>query len=381
MVSGNKIENGQKMREWIDQILDKVDRKLRVTAKRIGDTVPYTTGADGKYNDQYAQLPEAWTNGFYPGLLWLMYEQTGYEDYRKYAEKIGEKLFRIFEYPSRLHHDMGFLFQLSSVKEFELTGHERAKETGLLAAIVLASRYNIKSRYIRAWQGDGEKGTLGIIDCMMNIPLLYWASETEQDPRYKNIADSFAHTVMKSHIREDGSANHIVSFDVETGEIIKSHGGQGYGYGSSWSRGQAWALNGFAQCYACTGNRDYLNVAKRVAHYFISAQGDEDIPLCDFRQPKEPHIVDSSAGMIAASGFVTIAGAVEESEKDFYLQAAVKQIDTYDKKLCNYGLESEELVPMGTVDYHLKGGIHIPLIYSDYYFVETLCKLKAYFQR
>lgn len=365
-------------RERIDNIIDKVDRKLRVTAARIGDTVPYTTGADGKYNDEYATLPHAWTNGFYPGMLWLMYEQTGYADYRKYAEQIDEKLFRVFERPSQLHHDMGFLFRISSVKEYELTGNERAKETGLLAAIVLASRYNIKSRYIRAWVGEGEKGTLGIIDCMMNIPLLYWASEVECDPRYKNIADSFAHTVMKSHIREDGSVNHIVSFDKETGEILKSYGGQGYGFGSSWSRGQAWALNGFAQCYACTGDKDYLNVAKRVAHYFISALGEEDIPPCDFRQPKEPHIVDSSAGVIAASGFVTIAEAVEEHEKALYLNAALKLIEAYDEKLCNYGLESEELVPMGTVDYHLEKGIHIPLIYSDYYFVETLCKLKAY---
>lgn len=367
--------------ENINHILEKVDQKLRVTSRRIGDSIPYTTGKDGKYDDRFAELPNAWTNGFYPGLLWLMYEQTGRNDYRRYAEQIGEKLFRIFERPSELHHDMGFLFSLSSVKEYELTGNERAKETGLLAAMVLASRYNIKGRYIRAWQGEGVKGTFGIIDCMMNIPLLYWASEIEQDARYKNIADSYAHTVMKSHIREDGSVNHIVSFDPETGEILKSYGGQGYGDGSSWSRGQAWALNGYAQCYEWTKDPSYLSTAKRVAHYFISSLGEDFIPLCDFRQPKEPHIVDSSAGMIAASGLVSIAEAAEEYEKSLYLDAAVKLVETYDEKLCNYGLDSEELVPMGTVDYHMEEGIHIPLIYSDYYFVETLCKLKAYFER
>ena len=360
---------------FADEILNKVIAKTEVTHKRIGASMPYTTDENGFYDDRSINLLEGWTNGFYPGMLWYLYEYTGNESYKEYAVQIEEKLFDVFKKPTSLHHDMGFMFLPTSVKNFEMTGDEAAKERALLAACVLASRYNIKAKFIRAWQGDGEKKKLGIIDCMMNIPLLYWASIQEDDDRYKHIADSFAHTVIKSHIREDGSSNHIIAYNLETGEVETNYGGQGYCEGSSWSRGQAWALYGFIQCFNYTKNIEYLNVAKKVANYFITALGDDYIPKCDFHQPKEPHIVDTTAGVIAASGFIDIAGAVDESESEFYMEAATRILKAYDEKVCNYGLDSEELVPMGTEAYHKKDGIHIPIIYGDYYFVESLCKL------
>ena len=169
----------------VNEILSKIDNKLRVTSERIKDTMPYTTKPNGEYDDKFHGILHGWTNGFYPGLLWLMYEETGYEPYRKYAVQIDRKLAKALNKPSVLHHDMGFMYMLSSVKEYELTNNEEALEEGLLAAIVLASRYNIKSKYIRAWQGTEEMGTFGIIDCMMNLPILYWASEIENDNRYK----------------------------------------------------------------------------------------------------------------------------------------------------------------------------------------------------
>lgn len=364
----------------INLILDKIIKKTEYMHKQIGVAMPYSVGKDGKYEDRSDTLPEQWTNGFYPGMLWLLYEETGNESYKDYAHKIDEKLANAFKKPSLLHHDMGFMFMLSSAKNYELTGCEEAKERALLAAYVLASRYNIKSEYIRAWPGK-EKKALGIIDCMMNIPLLYWASKEEEDERFSYIADSFAHTIMRSHIRPDGSVNHIVEFDVETGDIVKNYGGQGYAEGSSWSRGQAWAISGFAQAYKWTKNPEYLAVAKRVANYFIASLEGDYVPRCDFRQPKEPHIVDTTAGVIAATGFVDIAESLPELERDLYLDAAMKIIKTYDEKVCDWSLDNEAIVTMGTVEYHKPSEIHIPLIYGDYYFVETVLKLKKYLER
>ena len=366
-------------KQEVEKILCKIIAKLDIVHRRIGAAAPYTTGADGKYDDRSESMPEAWTNGFYPGMLWLLYAQTGQDSYREYAQQTEEKLAKMFLKASSLHHDMGFIWLHSAVKDYNLTGQEESRERALLAAYVLASRYNIKSRYIRAWRRE-EQISLGIIDCMMNIPLLYWASEQERDPRFANIADSFAHTVMKSHIREDGSVNHIVSYDIETGEVLRAYSGQGYGDGSSWSRGQAWALNGFAQCYGWTGNAEYLQIAKRVANYFIASLGNDFVPRCDFRQPEEPHLVDTTAGVIAASGFVSLAEYVPEGEKALYLDAASNILRTYEETVCNWSLDSEELVPNGTEAYHKEDGIHIPIIYGDYYFVETVCKLKQYLE-
>lgn len=344
-----------------------------------GVAAPYTTGSDGKYDDITDAYPEGWTNGFYPGMLWLLYAQTGQDSYREYAQKIEEKLEKMFLKASSLHHDMGFIWMNSAVKDYDLTGNAQSRERALLAAYVLASRYNIKGRFIRAWNGEMQTGT-GIIDCMMNIPLLYWASEQEHDPRFAYIADSFAHTVMNSHIRADGSVNHIVSYDIETGEVIKAYGGQGYADGSSWSRGQAWAIHGFAQCYGKTGNDEYLQISKRVANYFIASIGSNYIPRCDFRQPAEPDIIDTTAGTVAASAFISLAEYTPENERQMYLDAACNILSAYDKNICNWSEDSEELVPYGTEAYHKESGIHIPIIYGDYYFIEAVCKLKQYYE-
>ncbi|MBE5040337.1 glycoside hydrolase family 88 protein [Ructibacterium gallinarum] len=363
--------------KWIEETLQKVEKKLTRTAQEVEFCFPYTT-KNGKYEKSEEELPFDgicwWTNGFWPGMMWLMYLRTKNELFRQKAEQSEKELDKAFGVYDKLHHDVGFMWLTSAVADYRITGNDASRKRGLHAADILAARYNMVGKYIRAWgSGNINKG-YAIIDCMMNIPLLYWASEQVDDPRYRYIAEQHAKTTMEHHIRPDGSSNHIVIFDQDTGEIIDNPAGQGYESGSSWSRGQAWALYGFILSYIHTHNEDFLNTAKRAAHYFIANVADEFVAKCDFRAPKEPVIYDSTAGVIAACGLIEIAKAVGEYEKDLYLDSAIRILKATEERFCDWSESEQSIVQMGTGAYHDKQH-HYPIIYGDYYFIEALMKL------
>ena len=159
---------------------------------------------------------------------------------------------------------------------------------------------------------------------MFNISLLYWASKETGDPRYRHIAMRHADSVMTHFIRKDGSSIHIGEFDPETGAFVKSHGGQGYGEGSAWTRGQGWALYGFVNSYTNSGKEEYLDTAKRVAHYCIANIPESGIIPVDFRQPEKPALEDSCGACVIAGGLIELADCVPENEKQVYLRPAVK---------------------------------------------------------
>ena len=211
---------------------------------------------------------------------------------------------------------------------------------------------------------------------MMNIPLLYWASKETGDDRFKYIAMSHADKTMKYHVREDGSVNHINEYNTETGEFVKSHGGQGYSDESSWSRGQAWAVYGFTLSYMHTGEKRYLDTARKVANYFISAVCSDWLPRCDFRAPAEPVVYDSSAGLIAANGLIELSKCVGEYEAQMYFDAAVKLVKAISDKFADWSEDTDAIIGYGTERYGR--GEHIDMVYSDYYFVEALNKLKGF---
>jgi unsaturated chondroitin disaccharide hydrolase len=187
---------------------------------------------------------------------------------------------------------------------------------------------------------------------------------------------------MRDHVRADGSINHIVVHDTENPGVINTLRGQGYDVGSTWSRGEAWALYGFILSYIHTKEERYLDTAKKVAHYFIANIASTDwLPLCDFRAPDAPVIYDSTAGAIAACGMIEIAKAVPEFEKDIYLNAAINMLKAMDKAWCNYEEDFDAILTMGTERYQREGegthGQHIPIIYGDYYFTEAILKLRG----
>lgn len=370
----NKIIEENKA--WIDETWEKLDKKLKVVSEKSKNKIPYTT-VNGVHDNMVETDITWWTNGFWPGMMWLMYVGTKDEHYKEVAERAEELLDGAFEDYDHLHHDVGFMWHISSGVNYRLTGNKKSRLRTLYAADLLASRYNAEGKFIRSWNDDCTGWV--IIDSMMNIPLLYWSSKEHNDPRYRYIAENHADTVLRTHIRNDGSVNHIVSLDPANGEVIESFGGQGYEVGSSWSRGQTWAIYGFALSYIHTGKQEYLEAAKRVAHYFIANIVETDyIPRVDFRSPEEPVLIDTTAAACAACGLIEIAKAVGEHEKKMYINAAIKILKALEEKYCDWTDKEDSILQMGTEAYYgREWGHNIPIIYGDYYFIEAIYKLKG----
>lgn len=256
-----------------------------------------------------------------------------------------------------------------------LTGDADARRRGLHAAQLLAGRFN-PAGYIRAWNDfpDPDTDTRGwaIIDCLFNIPLLYWASEETKDPRFKKIAMTHADTVAANFVREDGSVRHIVQFDPETGAFVRDYGGQGYAQGSSWTRGQTWALYGFVMSYKHTGAVRYLAMAQKVAEYFIAhIPADGRIPV-DFCQPAEPKYYDDIAAAVAACGLIELASLVPDRQ-DEYLTPALKMLHALDDT-ADWDESRDGYLQYCSADYHGKEH-NVNFTYGDYYFYEALLKL------
>ncbi|MDD6214439.1 MAG: glycoside hydrolase family 88 protein [Firmicutes bacterium] len=363
------------MCRWSQDTEQKIIDKMNAVEKRSRDKIPYTS-KNGVFDDHTDDITW-WTNGFWPGLMWIMYLTSGGENFKSAARIAEKKLDCAFKKYDELHHDVGFMWHISSGADFRITKNNDSRLRTLRAADVIAARFNVKGNFIRAWNNWGNEDHTGwtIIDCMMNLPLLYWASEETKDPRYKYIAMAHADSTMKNHVRADGSVKHIVIYDPVSGEVIDEDRGQGYAKGSSWSRGQAWALYGFTLSWHYTKKQEYLDTAKRVANYFISCVCDDWLPKCDFRSPKEPVIYDSTAGAAAASGLIDLAYAVGGFEKNTYLEAALNLLKALDKNFCDYSCDTDSMVNMGTERYHSDVGRHIPIIYGDYYFAEAIYKL------
>ena len=369
---------------WIDATWEKVDKKLSRTAVKSREKIPYTT-VNGEHDNRVGKGITWWTNGFWGGMMWLMYEATGNEEYRKTAERSEELLDDALRQYKALHHDVGFMWHLTSGANYRLTGNEASAVRNFFAATSLFSRYNIDGDFIRAWNnswGGADTAGYSIIDCLMNIPLLYWASEEIGDDRFKKIAMRHMEMAMRDHIRPDGSVNHIVNHEVDKVGVRNVLGGQGYDETSCWSRGLAWAVYGSVLSYIHAGKEEYLEAAQRTADYFIEhCKKTNYLPVVDFTAPETPVYYDSTAGVCTACGLLEIAKYVSAEEAKYYTEEAINILKACDEHFCNYEEDEDALVLMGTERYpHTdagRRGLHIPIIYGDFFFVEALCKLKG----
>lgn len=377
--------------DWAVSVAEKIKKKYPEIVRRNKGKIPYSA-ENGTFDDLTDKDIGWWTNGFYGGMLWQLYNATGQNEYREAAEELENKLDAVLMNYNSMDHDSGFRFLTTAVADYRVTGKAESKNRGLLAAANLAGRFNPQGNFIRAWNDeDGSNAGWAIIDCMMNLPLLYWASEITNDSRFYHVAVRHANTAMKYFIREDGSARHIVEFDHKKGEFIQDFGGQGYEKGSSWTRGQAWALYGFTLSYIYTGDMNYLDTARRVASYFISNIPASGLIPVDFCQPKDPALEDSTASAIAASGLILLS-QVLSGQKELpgghtnpYMQcsleesqtaenAAVKLLQALDEKRCSWSFDKDELLEKCTAAYHDKNH-EFPIIYGDYYFIEAVFRL------
>lgn len=369
-------------RAWAEEIFEKIDRKMAAAAVRSREKIPNGADANGVHKDVTNTWPNDWTAGFYAGLNYMLYNRTKNEEYLKTARRIEEKMdvaLKNFDY---LDHDVGFLWHLMSGASYRLTGDKSSRLRELFAATTLSSRFILGGNYIRAWNWGEKQETLNwtIIDCMMNLPLLYFASDELKDDRFKRIAMAHADNAMRTHVRPDGSVAHIVEHDRETGDVLTTYGGQGCAVGSSWSRGQAWALYGFVISYLHTGEQRYLDTAKRVAHYFISCCCDDWLPRVDFRAPSEPVYYDSTAGACAACGMIELARLLPEGEGGTYLHAALCILKAMTERFVNFDPSNDAMLRYGSVKYPVgitpeEAGVHTNIIYADFFYTEAVLKL------
>ena len=365
-------------RAWAEEVFAKIEPKCLAMAKRSRDFIPSGVKEDGMHRPVTCL---AWTGGFFGATNFILYNHTGNEEYLKTAQKQEELMSKGLERPDELDHDVGFMLHLLQGNNYRLTGNESSKLRNLTAAALLSSRYVLNGGFIKAWNDGYWRGIynkeLSIIDCMMNLPLLYWASETIGDDRFKQIAMAHADMALVDHLREDGSVVHMADHDREKGTVVRTWGGQGYCEGSSWSRGQAWGLYGFVLSYIYTKEERYLTAAKLISNYFIANCCDDWLPRVDFRAPSQPVYYDSTAGACAACGLIELAKLLPEHEGGMYMHAAVKMLKAMEKSFMNYDMNTDELLGYGTTLYPVKGTekVHESIIYGDYFFIEALLKL------
>ncbi|NBK23314.1 MAG: glucoronyl hydrolase, partial [Spirochaetia bacterium] len=222
------------------------------------------------------------------------------------------------------HHDMGFLYSPSCVAAYKLTGSEEGKEAALLAADNLISRFQPTGQFIQAWGELGAEDNYRlIIDCLLNLPLLFWATEESGKAIYRDIALKHIDTAMRVIIRDDDSTYHTYYFDTKTGEPTKGVTRQGYRDGSAWARGQAWGIYGSALAYRYTSNPKYFDLFERMTKFFLDHLPSDKVPYWDFDftdgsdEPK-----DSSASAIAICGMHEMAKYLDEDKAKFYRSEA-----------------------------------------------------------
>ena len=359
---------------WERDTLDRVISKYRATAPLAAklDALPYLGGPAG-WQEPIFEGRAWWTNGFWPAIMWLGYAVGKDAFFLREARRAQAVILPVMHDYYGTSHDLGFMYLLSCGADYKLTGdHDALRET-LLAANLLAGRFN-PAGFIRAWNGKGREGWM-IVDSMMNLALLYSASKLTGDPRYAAIARAHADTTSLCAVREDGSCHHIVCFDPYTGRVLSTPAGQGCAQGSSWSRGQAWALYGFTLSYLHTMDRRYLYTANRIADYFISQIREDGLTSCDFRQGADEDLVDNIAGACAASGLIELSRAGGDSK---YMQAALRLLHGIDAHSADYDTGSCGILTRCTAAYSSSGPDREGrIIYGDYFYLEALCKLNG----
>jgi len=335
---------------------------------------PYSINEDGSLK---LVGPYDWCSGFFPGSLWQMYAYTHNEYWRKEAVKYTCPLEKVKWYKGT--HDLGFMLYCSFGQGYRLTKAQSYKKVLIQAAKSLSSRYNPRVRAIRSWDWNRNVWQYPvIIDNMLNLELLFWASEATGDSLYYDIAVNHANTTLKNHFRSDYSSYHVVDYDTITGTVHFKGTHQGYSDASVWSRGQAWGLYGFTMCYRFTKNLAYLNQAERIV-YFIFNQPNlptDLIPYWDMKDPGIPNVPrDASAAAVTASALYELSGYVESSKSGWYKHLA----DIIIKNLSEHYQVSPRtnqgfLLLHSTANCPKNRQVDVPLSYADYYYLEALLR-------
>lgn len=362
-----------------NKAIDDAIQKIKENVKKHPGKLPHIT--DGQRYEWGEN--DDWIEGFYIGMMWLAYEYSEDAFYKEAAEGFLENFQQRLDHHVALdHHDIGFLYSLSAVAQWRVTGSEEARKTALQAADTLCGRWRPAIGIIQAWgkEGDPHNGGRMIIDCLLNLPLLFWAYEQTGDRSYYDIAYQHALKSQKFLVRGDGSSYHTFYFDQQTGNALRGGTHQGYEDGSTWTRGQSWGIYGFALAYRYTGDVSFLDTSKRLASYFIQRLPEDGVVYWDFDVPiHESTPRDSSASAVTACGLLELIELLDENDPDrkrfedalqFSVNGLVNHYATNDLP------DAEGLLKHGS--YHVRGD-RAPddyMIWGDYYYLEALVRLE-----
>ncbi len=327
----------------------------------------------------------AWTSGFWPGVLWHMYEFSGDERLKDAAHNWTMPLAKIKDRGVK-NHDLGFMIFCSFGNAYKLTEDIKYKEYILETADSLATLFNSNTGTILSWPDRKKIGNVNIsgrinhntiIDNMMNLELLFWAAKNDGNPELYEIAKSHAQATMKDFLRQDYSSYHVVVYDSLTGEVGHRITHQGFANESMWARGQAWGIYGFTVAYRETGLQEFLETAMNMAQIFIDRLPDDYVPFWDYDAPNIPIVEkDASAAAVAASALLELSALIEDTEKQLWFRGkAFKILESLSKNYLSDG-SNHAVLWHSTGNKNSDSEVDVPIIYADYYFIEALLKAK-----
>ena len=416
---GNKIKNLMERKQTINnllllvalfsmsntqaQLLEKAfsnaqqqDKNMVLVAKNPAKP-PRTTNPDGTIS--FCPSIYDWTSGFFAGNLWYTYEATKDETLKNEAIKYTEALDSV-QYYTR-NHDVGFMLYCSYGNGYRLTQNEKYKDVLIQGAKSLCTRFNPKIGVIkswnqsRSWDGKTRFYFPVIIDNMMNLELLFFASKVTGDTSYRHIAITHALNTMKNHIRPDYSTYHVVDYDTVKGNFLHRETNQGYANNSTWSRGQAWGIYGFTVTYRETGDKRFLETAQHLADFYINNPRlpKDKIPYWDFNvnQPGYQPLFkydstkfneiprDVSAAAVAASALFELS-KFSGKKGIIYKKLAMEMVESLstDNYTAALGTNNNFILKHATGSVPHNSEIDKPLVYADYYYLEALLKYKQF---
>jgi hypothetical protein len=309
-----------------------------------------------------------------------LHQQTKDQELYKETERILKLLEK--EQHNTTTHDLGFMMFCSFGNALQIRPKPEYKQILINSAKSLSTRFNPNVGCIKSWDSDKPE-FLVIIDNMMNLELLFWATRETGDSSFHKIAVTHANTTIKNHFRPDNSSYHVINYHPETGDVIQKRTAQGYADESAWARGQAWGLYGFVVMYRETKDKMYLDQANKIAQFILKHPNlpADKIPYWDFNAPNIPNALrDASAGSITASALLELSTYVDETNSKFYFSNAETMIKTLSSP--NYkakaGTNGGFIIMHGVG--HIPAGteVDVPLTYADYYYIEALKRYKEY---
>ena len=333
---------------------------------------PRTLTPDGKL----VMVPaKDWTSGFFPGVLWYIYEFTGKEQWKEKAEAFTANLEK--EKFNAGTHDMGFKIYCSYGNGYRLTNNTSYRDIIIQSAKTLSKRFNPKVGCIRSWDHNKEKWDYPvIIDNMINLELLFAATRLSGDSSFYKIAVSHATTTMKNHFRSDYSSFHVVDYDTLTGNVIKKTTHQGFSNESAWARGQAWGLYGFTMCYRETKNKAFLNQAEKIAGFIFNnpTLPKDLIAYWDFNAPNIPNEPrDASAAAVMASALYELS--LYSTQGKYFRGIADKITSNLTSQYRSKIGENQGFILIhSTGSKPMNSEVDVPLNYADYYYLEALLR-------